>query len=98
MVWTFFCSALAILALIGRCWCRARRGLRGRGVRLGWLCGVVDERLFVADGQHAHLLGREPEREVAGVMFDEEADETLVRAERRAVDAERGLVGVVAVA
>ena len=30
-------------------------------------------------------------------MFDEEADETLVRAERRAVDAERRLLGVVAV-
>ena len=30
-------------------------------------------------------------------MLDQEADETLVRAERRAVDAERGLLGVVAV-
>ena len=30
-------------------------------------------------------------------MLDEKADETLVRAERRAMDAERGLVGVVAV-
>ena len=58
---------------------------------------VVDKRFVVADGQDAHLLGREPEREVAGVMLDEEADETLVRAERRAVDAERRLLGVVAV-
>ena len=59
--------------------------------------GVFEERRFVADREDADLLGREPEREVAGVMLDEEADETLVRAERRAVDAERGLLGVVAV-
>ena len=26
--------------------------------------GVVHQRLFLADGQHAHLLGREPEREL----------------------------------
>ncbi len=58
--------------------------------------GVFDERGFVADGEDADLLGREPEREVAGVVLDEEADETLVRAERGAVDAERGGVGVVA--
>ncbi len=30
-------------------------------------------------------------------MLDEKADETLVRAERRAMDAERGFLGVVAV-
>ena len=58
--------------------------------------GVFEQRGFVADREDADLLGREPEREVAGVMFDEEADETLVRAERGAMDAERRLVGVVA--
>ena len=45
-----------------------------------------------------HLFRRKPEREVAGVMFDEETDEPLVRAQRRAVDAERRLLGVVLVA
>ena len=59
--------------------------------------GVFDQRRFVADRQDAHLLGREPEREIAGVMLDQEADETFVRAERRAVDAERRFLGVVAV-
>ena len=43
------------------------------------------ERFVVVEGQHAHLLGREPEREVARVMFDQEADEALVRDERRAI-------------
>ena len=57
---------------------------------------IVDEPVLVADGQHAHLLRREPEREVAGVMFDQKADEPLVRAERRAMDAERRLLRVVA--
>ena len=42
--------------------------------------GVFEERCFVADGQDADLFRREPEREVAGVMLDEETDETLVRA------------------
>jgi hypothetical protein len=37
----------------------------------------------------AHLLGREPEREIAGVMLDQEFDETFVRAERRAMNAKR---------
>ncbi len=41
---------------------------------------VFDQRRFVADRQDADLLGREPEREVAGVMLDQETDETLVRA------------------
>ena len=54
----------------------------------------IREASVVADGQDADLFGREPEREVAGVMFDEKADETLVCAERRAVNAERGLLGV----
>ena len=41
-------------------------------------------------------LGREPEGEVAGVVLDEEADEALVRAKRRAVDAKRRGLGVLA--
>ena len=48
--------------------------------------GVLDERreggiIFRADGNDADLVGREPEREVAGVMLDKETDEALVRAE-----------------
>ena len=60
--------------------------------------GVVHQRLVLADGQHAHLLGREPEREIAGVMLDEKADEPLVRAQRRAMNAQRRLLRVVLVA
>ena len=59
--------------------------------------GVIEQRRFVADREDAHLFRREPEREIAGVMLDQEADETLVRAERRAMNAERRLLGVVAV-
>ena len=58
---------------------------------------VIHQRRFIADGQDAHLFRREPEREIPGVMLDEKADEPLVRAERRAMNAERRLVGVVAV-
>ena len=53
--------------------------------------------VFRTDGDDAHLVRREPEREVAGVMLDQEADEAFVRAERRAMDAERRLVRVVLV-
>src|ERR1041385_7087837 len=60
--------------------------------------GVVHQGFVIADGEHADLFGGEPEREVAGVMLDEEADEAFVRPERRAMDAERGLFGVVFVA
>ena len=68
------------------------------GAEFGLNCaGVFEQRRFVADREDADLFGREPEREVAGVMLDEEADETFVRAERRAVNAERRLLGVVAV-
>ncbi len=48
--------------------------------------------------QHAHLFRREPEREIAGVMLDQKADEPFMRAERRAMDAQRRLLGIVAVA
>ena len=53
--------------------------------------GVVDQRFVVVQRDDAHLIRREPEREVTGVMLDEEADEPLMRAERRAVDAQRRL-------
>jgi hypothetical protein len=59
---------------------------------------VIHQRRFLADGEDAHLFGREPEREIAGVMLDEKTDEPLVRAERRAMDAQRRLVRVVLVA
>ena len=32
--------------------------------------GVVDQRLVVVERDDAHLIRREPEREVAGVMLD----------------------------
>jgi RNA polymerase sigma factor (sigma-70 family) len=50
--------------------------------------GVIDQCLVVVKCDHAHLIRREPEREVARVMLDEEADEPLMRAERRAMDAQ----------
>src|SRR5256714_1927116 len=84
MVWTFICSAFAIFALMG-----AELSENG--------AGIIEERRLVADGQDADLLGRKPEREIASVMFDEKADETFVGAERRAMDAERDLLGVIAV-
>ena len=49
--------------------------------------GVVDQRLVVVERDDAHLIRREPEREVARVMLDEEADEPLMRAERRSIRA-----------
>ena len=49
--------------------------------------GVINQRFVVVERDDAHLIRREPEREVARVMFDEKADEPLVRAERRAMDA-----------
>src|SRR5207245_1852144 len=42
--------------------------------------------LVVADREHAHLLGREPQRERAREVLDEEAAEPLQRAVDRAVD------------
>jgi len=38
---------------------------------------VVQEGFVVANGDDADLVGREPEREIAGVMLDEETDEPL---------------------
>ena len=98
IVWTFACSARWILPLILFV---AEIGFDADHVGAQFAhdgLGVVHQRLFLADGQHAHLLRREPEREIAGVMLDEEADEPLVRAQRRAMDAQRRLVRVVLVA
>ena len=47
--------------------------------------GVVNQRRVVVECDDAHLIRRKPEREVAGVMLDQEADEAFVRAERRAL-------------
>ena len=58
---------------------------------------ILDHFGVVADGDDADLLGREPKREIAGVMLNQESDEPLVRAERRAMDADRDLVDVVLV-
>jgi hypothetical protein len=44
---------------------------------------VVDLRF--CHRQDADLVGRQPEREVAGVMLDQETDEPFVPPERRAV-------------
>ena len=49
----------------------------------------------LADRQHAHLHGRQPERERAGVVLDQDPDEPLERAEQRAVDDERRVLVVV---
>ena len=46
----------------------------------------------------SHLFRSEPQRELTGVMLDQKANEPLVRAQRRAMDAQRSLFGVVAVA
>ncbi|MFM1944954.1 MAG: hypothetical protein RI897_3936 [Verrucomicrobiota bacterium] len=60
--------------------------------------GVIDEGFFITDGEDADLFRGEPEGEVAGVMFDEEADEAFVGSEGCPVDAEGGFVGIIAVA
>ena len=51
--------------------------------------GVGDEIVVGVEGQDADLFGREPDREIAGIMFDQETDEPLVRAEWRAMKAQR---------
>jgi hypothetical protein len=49
----------------------------------------------VRDGQDDGLERRQPERELARVVLDEDADEALERAHQRAVDHHRAVVGVV---
>jgi hypothetical protein len=62
--------------------------LLGAELRLNG-AGIVAQRRFIADGKDADLLGREPEREISGVMLNEKPDEALVRAERGAVNEEQ---------
>jgi len=45
--------------------------------------------VFGADGNEAHLIRREAEREVVGGMLDQETDEPFMHAQPRAMDAER---------
>ncbi len=59
--------------------------------------GGADQFGIIADGEDAHLFWGKPEREVAAVMFDQESDEALVRAEGGTMDAEGSFLGVVAV-
>ena len=49
----------------------------------------------VGDRQHQRLHRRQPERELAGVVLDQDADEALEGAEQRAVDHHRPVLGVV---
>ena len=49
----------------------------------------------LADRDDARLHGREPEREVARVVLDEDPDEPLERPEERAVDHDRHVLAVV---
>ena len=68
---------------------------------LGDVFGVGDEILVGVEPQDADLFGRELEREIAGPApagLDEETDEPLMRAERRAMNAQRRLERIVAVA
>ena len=60
--------------------------------------GVGDEIVVGVEREDADLFGREPEREVTGVMFDQETDEPFVRAERRAMNAQRRFLGIIFVA
>ena len=55
------------------------------GFELGFDFGCVGG-VLLADGHQADLHGREPEREGAGVVLDEDAEKSLDRAEERAVD------------
>jgi len=92
IVWTRNCSALKIFRLERR---RAEIRIRAHHVRAQFGhdgLGVGDQRFVVVERDDAHLIRREPEREVARVMLDEEADEALMRAERRAMDARRRLL------
>src|SRR5438552_6149053 len=45
-----------------------------------FFCIIV---VFIADRQHGNLLRSKPQREVSGIMLDEESDEPLVCSQRR---------------
>ena len=51
--------------------------------------------VLLADREHPHLHGREPERERAAEVLDDDPDEPLERAEERPVDDEHGMLAVV---
>ena len=59
----------------------------------GDVLGVVGD--FFADGADLDLDGREPEREGAGVMLDQDAEETFDGAEQRAMDHQRLMLGAI---
>ena len=63
---------------------RSARGDRPRGLVVA-----------VGDRQHDRLDRREPERELAGVVLDQDPDEALEGAHQRAVDHHRAVLGVV---
>src|SRR5690606_5739967 len=71
---------------------RLRPGIQ-RGAQAG-PAQLLDELLprgpeFVRDGEHAHLLGREPRRERAAVMLEQPAHEALHGSQERTVDHHR---------
>src|SRR5688572_6167355 len=51
--------------------------------------------LLIANGEHTDLLWRKPKRKIPGKMLDENADEPLEAAERRAVNHHRTMTLVV---
>src|SRR5260370_916740 len=59
----------------------------------GDMFGVIDD--FFADRTNFDLHGREPQRESAGVVLDQDAEEALDGAEQGAVDHERLMLGAV---
>ena len=65
----------------------------GRARRRGELLAALD--VPVGDGHQPELLGREPQRERAGVVLGEHAEEAFDRAEQRAVDHDRPVPRVV---
>src|ERR1051326_1460134 len=58
---------------------------------------IIDYVWIITDGEDPHLVGRTPEQKTAAVMFDQETNEPFMRAERRAVNADRDIVDVITV-
>ena len=91
----FFCAEHFPVNLVS-----AEIGLRSHhlGAQLAdELFGILHQVLVIANGQHPHLLRRQPEREVARIMLDQEADEPLMGPQRRPMNAKRSLLGVIAI-
>src|SRR5262245_44218287 len=59
--------------------------------------GEIHQRLLGADREDTNLLRREPKGEITGIMLDKKPDESLVGAERRAMDAERSFLHIIAI-